>query len=77
VSRALFVVVALASCAPTYRVVTGKCPTTPAFAADFAVTGVLLATSAYAYNEGRTALSAAAALTGMAVALAANASECR
>lgn len=78
--------VALAACAQTQRHVAHVCPskkplvedflgTLPQLA-DFAITGVLLATAAYELNNGRGDVALVAAGVGMGVALSSNLAEC-
>jgi hypothetical protein len=71
----LFLALSLTACAPTYRVASGRCPTTSMLLGDFALTSVALATSAVAYNTGHLARSGIAAGIGMSLAIGANLAE--
>lgn len=86
-TRVVLLVAALASCAPSLRVVADRCPSAkpidedfwgvaPQFV-DFVIASALLATGAYELNNGRPAIALAAAAGGMGTALLSNLAECR
>lgn len=75
--RTIALIVALAACSPSYRIVRGRCPTLATLMTDFAIGGVGLGVSVDRYNAGDYALAGTAFAAAMAVGLAANLSECR
>lgn len=74
-TRALVALLLLSGCAQTYRAVTGQPPKAAPLFADFVVTSVALAASAYMYNHGQPVESMCWAGGGMLVALSANLAE--
>ena len=71
----LFLALAFTGCAPTYRVITKKCPTTASLLGDFGLTATSLALSALHYNRNNYGQAAGYAVFGMGLALADNLSE--
>jgi hypothetical protein len=71
----LAVLATLAACAPTYRLVTRRCPPLASELGDFGITATALALSAIAYNKGETARSIGYATFGLGLSLADNLSE--
>ena len=73
--KTIALLLALAACAPTYRVITHKCPTTTMLLGDFGLTSVALALAALNYGTGNDAQAYGLAATGGAFMLGANLAE--
>lgn len=73
--RALALLFCLSSCAPTYRLVTRKCPPLASELGDFGITATALAISALKYNRGQNWEALGYATFGLSLSLADSLSE--
>ncbi len=73
--KKLALLLALASCAPTYRIVTKRCPTVTMLLGDFGISAAAMALSIINYNLGHKAGALGLAGASMSLGIGGNLAE--